>query len=153
MIAEFQDIAVNFNLPKCKSCGEFDFTYNIGENCMFCGEKFTTSFNENQLFYCLEVLKKYVTDINTENSDDFEELKLVLLNIKLDSDNIVDALYQVNNLTKRINVFKIRNEAHLKLNTEEILLNNEVINSSGNSNALFILGILLLSITIIQNSV
>jgi hypothetical protein len=154
MIIEFEQLVSKYNLPVCYKCDKVDFTFGLGENCFFCSEKFNPTVNQLQLYYFLDILKIYFLQINTEKREDFEELKLLLSRIDFTSDNIIEYLFDINKILNRIKILKIRDEGALILSPNpEILLNNEVILNSANNNTLVILGLILLSITVIQNSI
>lgn len=153
MIEEFKNIAKNYTSPCCEKCSEVDLTLGLGNSCLFCQHEFNPEYNENQIVYCLDILRHYFLNCSIEEDENILSIKDYFSYLNLKQDNLVDELFEFNKLIKNINKISIEDKGFFRLNPiGDIIINTESI-KSGEDFTVLELGVLMFCLINIQNSI
>lgn len=154
MIKEFKNIAKNYKAPCCEKCSEVDLTFGLGNSCLFCQNGFNPEYNENQTVYCLDVLRHYFKNITVEENEDILNIKEYFSYLNLKQDNLVDELFEFNKLINKIDKISIEDKGFFQLNPiGNININSQAIMSDEDAQAVLALGVLIVCLINIQNSI
>jgi hypothetical protein len=154
MIEEFKNIAKNHTAPCCEKCSEVDLTFGLGNSCLFCEHRFNPEYNENQTVYCLDVLRHYFLNSTIEEDEDILSIKEYFSYVNLKQDNLVDELFEFNKLINKIDKISIEDKGYFQLNPiGNININSQAIKSDEDALAVLELGVLMVCLINIQNSI
>lgn len=154
MIEEFKNIAKNYTAPCCEKCSEVDLTFGLGNSCLFCEHGFNPEYNENQTVYCLAVLRHYFLNSIIEDDEAILSIKEYFSYLNLKQDNLVDELFEFNKLINKIDKISIEDKGYFHLNPiGNININSKAIKSDEDALAVLELGVLLVCLINIQNSI
>jgi hypothetical protein len=154
MIEEFKNIAKNYTAPFCEKCSEVDLTFGLGNSCLFCEHRFNPEYNENQTVYCLDVLRHYFLNSTIEEDEDILSIKEYFSYVNLKQDNLVDELFEFNKLINKIDKISIEDKGYFQLNPiGNININSQAIKSDEDALVVLELGVLMVCLINIQNSI